>query len=644
MHPADPKICPKESEDYERATKHNYSAQEKYAIVEVISMIKGLQTIMLRMESTFRDAIQHTTYAEIQKFVQDKLRDIIRKAISKNKDFTKTILLAVRDTCVDWFRGKEPDDDPALRGKKDKENTFKYERPTRCVAPSSTQLYMVRTMIESLISDRGSTKGKKSLLKDFDDTHVEIIEKFHRDSFFWNYLLNLSDSLYKCCDLSQMWYREFFLEMTMGKKIQFPIEMSMPWILTSHILETRESSMMEYLFYPLDLYNDAAINALTVFKKRHLYDEVEAEVNLCFDQFVYKISYQIFKAFKKTAASILLDKKFRDEYNKIQASFSQSQLNSSSNNIASNPSSPNHVHLNSNNQAHHRINVPNTSRFVALMNQRHIQLLGRSINFSRLIAQRITIMLLENLKTIISKFESSDLTGIIELDTLIRLHELTHKLLSKHLILSNFDELLKEADLNVSSSSTNGRIVMHIIYEITADILPNYCFNSSTRRFVLTKCRLTKEPPRDLPPQHVPQDLWGSKAIQTVFQAIHSLYTGFIGTQHLKCINKYLGYQGIAMIIDDFTKLIASIIDGKLTEELIQVQKSIKRSNFNLPLYDYGSTAILTLFYDQLLNVIKSPDIRSNVFHLFTQIGNAIIFSLLLEQQLVSYLKIQFSR
>jgi cytoplasmic FMR1 interacting protein len=134
----------------------------------------------------------------------------------------------------------------------------------------------------------------------------------------------------------------------------------------------------------------------------------------------------------------------------------------------------------------------------------------------------------------------------------------------------------------------------------------------------------------------VPQDLWGSKAIQTVFHAIHSLYTSFIGTQHLKLINKYLGYQGIAMIIDDFTKLIVSIIDGKLTEELIQVQKSIKRSNFNLPLYDYGSTAILTLFYDQLVNVIKSPDLRSNVFHLFTQIGNAIIFSLLLEQQLVS--------
>jgi cytoplasmic FMR1 interacting protein len=55
----------------------------------------------------------------------------------------------------------------------------------------------------------------------------------------------VAESLFNSCDLSQLWYREFFLEMTMGKRIQFPIEMSMPWLLTDHILETKEPSMME---------------------------------------------------------------------------------------------------------------------------------------------------------------------------------------------------------------------------------------------------------------------------------------------------------------------------------------------------------------------------------------------------------------
>ena len=50
---------------------------------------------------------------------------------------------------------------------------------------------------------------------------------------------------------------------------------------------------MECVLYPLDLYNDSAFYALNVFKKQFLYDEVEAEVNLCFDQFVYKLSDQV---------------------------------------------------------------------------------------------------------------------------------------------------------------------------------------------------------------------------------------------------------------------------------------------------------------------------------------------------------------
>ena len=78
----------------------------------------------------------------------------------------------------------------------------------------------------------------------------------------------------------KLWYREFFLEMTMGKRIQFPIEMSMPWILTDHILETKSPAMMEYALYPLDLYNDAAHCALHKFQKQFLYDEVIAGSSL----------------------------------------------------------------------------------------------------------------------------------------------------------------------------------------------------------------------------------------------------------------------------------------------------------------------------------------------------------------------------
>lgn len=56
------------------------------------------------------------------------------------------------------------------------------------------------------------------------------------------------------------------------------------------------------IFYQLDLYNDAADYALKKFRKQFLYDEVEAEVNLCFDQFVFKLSDAVFMHYKQLAS------------------------------------------------------------------------------------------------------------------------------------------------------------------------------------------------------------------------------------------------------------------------------------------------------------------------------------------------------
>ena len=157
------------------------------------------------------------------------------------------------------------------------------------------------------------------------------------------------------------------------------------------------------------------MNALTVFRKRHLYDEVEAEVNLCFDQFVYILSEQIFRSYKQMAAGILLDKKFRDEFNKLQSQHHQQQQTSSSSTDqtpTSQHSSPAHGLLDSKTTSTtmtqgaisatntHQIKMPNTSRYQTLMKQRHIQLLGRTINLSKLIAQRVTTMLQKSLRCI----------------------------------------------------------------------------------------------------------------------------------------------------------------------------------------------------------------------------------------------------
>lgn len=52
VHPTDKfcnKDCPGTAEEYERATRYNYTSEEKFALVEVIAMIKGLQVKLSSM-------------------------------------------------------------------------------------------------------------------------------------------------------------------------------------------------------------------------------------------------------------------------------------------------------------------------------------------------------------------------------------------------------------------------------------------------------------------------------------------------------------------------------------------------------------------------------------------------------------------
>ena len=52
--------------------------------------------------------------------------------------------------------------------------------------------------------------------------------------------------------------------------------------------------------------------------------------------------------------------------------------------------------------------------------------------------------------------------------------------------------------------------------------------------------------------------------------------------------------------------------------------------------YDYGSPGVLAYYHAQLNDMIQYPDLRTEVFQGFREIGNAILFCMLLEQALVS--------
>ena len=96
-----------------------------------------------------------------------------------------------------------------------------------------------------------------------------------------------------------------------------------------------------------------------------------------------------------------------------------------------------------------------------------------------------------------------------ELEGLIEVNRLAHKLMGEYLVLNDFDAMFKEANHNVSAPY--GRITLHVFWELNMDLLPGYCYNGSTNRFVKTKMQFGKEAKREKPPNPSVHYVWGTK-------------------------------------------------------------------------------------------------------------------------------------
>ncbi|VDN31107.1 unnamed protein product [Cylicostephanus goldi] len=66
--------------------RYNYSPAEKTALIQTISMIKGLQSLLGRIESSLSNAIRRHVYTELQTFVQHAFNEPIQKAVKGKKD------------------------------------------------------------------------------------------------------------------------------------------------------------------------------------------------------------------------------------------------------------------------------------------------------------------------------------------------------------------------------------------------------------------------------------------------------------------------------------------------------------------------------------------------------------------------------
>jgi len=127
--------------------------------------------------------------------------------------------------------------------------------------------------------------------------------------------------------------------------------------------------------------------------------------------------------------------------------------------------------------------------------------------------------------------------------------------------------------------------------------------------------------------------LWGSKQLNLAYSTQYGQYSGFVGPHHFRTICKLLGYQGIAVVMEELLKIVKTLIQGSLhqfTKTLMEAMPKVCK----LPRYDYGSPGVLGYYHAQLNDIVQYPDAKTELFHNFREFGNTILFCLLMEQAL----------
>jgi cytoplasmic FMR1 interacting protein len=92
---------------YEKVLRYNFSDSELSVLVDVVSMIKSLSSLMNKSESVMAPIIRFHIHHVTQQLVQGDLQPVIHRA-DKRKNPMLPALLDIRALAADWLNGVEP--------------------------------------------------------------------------------------------------------------------------------------------------------------------------------------------------------------------------------------------------------------------------------------------------------------------------------------------------------------------------------------------------------------------------------------------------------------------------------------------------------------------------------------------------------
>ncbi|KAG2554842.1 hypothetical protein PVAP13_9KG584400 [Panicum virgatum] len=317
-----------------------------------------------------------------------------------------------------------------------------------------------------------------------------------------------------------------------------------------------------------------------------------AQVDLCFDLLAQKLNEIIFTYYKSCAASTLLDSSFTYACDDGEKYFVK------------------------------------PLRFDAIFKLRRVMVLGRTIDLRSLITQRMNKIFRENIDFLLERFENGDLCGVVELQQLLDILELTHQSISRFLELDSYSLMLSEMQENLSLVSYSSRISSQIWSEMQTDFLPNFILCNTTQRFVRSIKGTHHSSQRSSASTGKPYFYCGSHDLTMAYQGLAGLYRDFFGVPHMFAVVKLLGSRSLPAIIRALLDHISSKITG-MVPKITALQEALPKS-IGLLSFDGGIAGCQKIIHEILTWEAKS-EVKTEVLHDLKEIGSALYWMSILD-------------
>lgn len=227
------------------------------------------------------------------------------------------------------------------------------------------------------------------------------------------------------------------------------------------------------------------------------------------------------------------------------------------------------------------------------------------------------------------------MTYVIELESLLNTARLTHKMLSKFLQLERFDDLVREVNECITPCENNGRIVSHAVNEIVRDLIPNYCFNNITSRFLRSTVFYAEPMQRPNFPNAKLMYLYGTKGLSIEYSLKHGLYKDFVGAIHFKALQRLLDVQGTSVVSTELATHVTLIMDHTMNKFFDSITELCPYQT-QIPLEHDNSASLFEYLVKEYNNLANYKLLKSEILQAFREIGNAVMVTKLLEETLSS--------